>query len=99
MQRRREIGIRVALGALPRDVIRLAFMRAGVLAAAGIAFGLAVAWAGAPAIAPILYEVQPRDWGVLIAAAGAAFLVTAIAALIPSLGAARMQPARVLREE
>jgi putative ABC transport system permease protein len=99
MQRRREIGIRVALGALPVDVMRLIFGRAALLALGGIAAGLAAAWAVAPRIASILYEVEPRDGRALAASAIFVFSVAGIAALIPSFRASRIQPASVLRQE
>ena len=99
MQRRREIGIRVALGALPVDVIRLIFGRAALLAMGGIALGLAAAWAVAPRIASILYEVEPRDGRALAAAAVFVFSVVAVAALIPSFRASRIHPASVLRQD
>jgi predicted permease len=99
MQRRREIGIRVALGALPRDVMRLIFGRAALLALGGIAVGLTAAWAVAPRIAAILFEVEPRDERALAAAAVFVFAVTAVAALIPSFRASRIHPASVLRQE
>ena len=99
MQRQREIGIRVALGALPGDVVRLMLTKAAWLAAAGIAIGLGCAWVAAPKVTPILYEVKARDASVLIAAAGVALVVAAVAAMIPSFGAARIQPSAVLRQE
>jgi len=99
MQRRREIGIRVALGALPVDVMRLIFGRAALLALGGIAAGLAAAWAVAPRIASILYEVEPRDGRALAASAIFVFSVAGVAALIPSFRASRIQPASVLRQE
>ena len=99
MQRRREIGIRVALGALPIDVMRLIFERAALLAIAGIVAGLAAAWAIAPRIAGVLYEVEPRDARALGAAAIFVFAVASVAALIPSFRASRIHPASVLRQE
>ena len=99
MQRRREIGIRVALGALPVDVMRLIFGRAALLALAGIAAGLATAWMLAPRIASILYEVEPHDERAFTAAAVFVFAVTGFAALIPSFRASRIHPASVLRQE
>lgn len=98
-QRRREIGIRMALGALPRNVVRLMFARAAWLAAAGITLGLVCAWTVSPQISSILYEVKPRDLTVLAAAATLVFSVTVTAALFPSLRAARLHPASVLRQE
>ena len=99
MQRRREIGIRVALGALPGDVMRLIFGRAALLALGGIAAGLATAWVLAPRIASILYEVEPRNERAFTAAAVFVFAVAAVAALIPSFRASRIHPASVLRQE
>jgi predicted permease len=99
MQRRREIGIRVALGALPRDVVRLIGGRAVSLALAGTGIGLAAAWVIAPRIAGILYEVQPRDGRALLGAAVFVLATAGIAAALPSLSAARVHPASVLRQE
>jgi putative ABC transport system permease protein len=99
MQRRREIGIRMALGALPRNVVRLMFARAAWLAATGVTLGLVCSWAVAPQISSILYEVKPRDLTVLVISAALAFSITATAALIPSLRAARIHPASLLRQE
>ena len=99
MQRRREIGIRMALGALPVDVMRLIFNRAAMLAAAGIALGLGFAWAVAPRLGPVLYEIDHRDGRALAAAAAVVFVVASAAALIPSFRAARIHPASVLRQD
>ena len=99
MQRRREIGIRMALGALPRNVVRLMFARAAWLAAIGVTLGLIGSWAVAPQISSILYEVKPRDLTVLVIAAALVFSITATAALIPSLRAAGINPASLLRQE
>jgi hypothetical protein len=99
LQRRREIGIRMAIGARPHDVVRLIVTRAAWLSVAGIAFGLACAWVVAPRVSAILYEADPRDLTVLIVAAAGAFAVTIIAALIPSLRAARLLPWSELRQE
>ena len=97
-QRRREIGIRMALGARPSDVVRLIFNRAALLALGGIALGLA-AWTIAPRLAAILYEIDPRDGRALTAAAAFVFTVAAVAALIPSFRASRTHPASVLRQD
>lgn len=99
LQRRREIGIRMALGALPRDVVRLILAKAAGLAAAGIVLGLFCAWVLAPRISSILYEVRPHDWTVLGVAAALTLLIAGAAASIPSLRAARIHPSSVLRQE
>jgi predicted lysophospholipase L1 biosynthesis ABC-type transport system permease subunit len=98
-QRQREIGIRVALGAVPRDVLRLFLLRALALAAAGAALGLAALWALAPRIQPLLFDVRPHEPAAILAAAGCALAVAAAAAIAPSARAARTDPAAVLRQE
>ena len=99
LQRRREIGIRMALGAMPTDILRLTMSRAVWLSGVGVAMGLGCAWAAAPRIAAVLYEVQPRDPSVLVASGTLALLVTLCAALIPSVRATRLHPASILRRE
>ncbi len=98
-QRRREIGIRMALGALPRNIAALFFVRAVCLAAAGITIGLLFTFAVSPQISSILYAVNPRNWTAPLASAFFVFLVSAGAALIPALRAARLHPASALRQE
>ncbi len=57
----REVGIRVTIGALPAQVLRLIFARTSVLAAAGEAAGLAPGMAGAHVLAGIVYQASSRD--------------------------------------
>ncbi len=98
-QRTREIGIRMALGADPRGVLRMVMRRGLLLAFSGIAAGLAIALAAAPQIAPLLYHVSPLD--PLSIAGAALFLITvaALASLIPALRATRVDPILALRQE
>jgi predicted permease len=98
-QRRREIALRVALGASARQVVKLMFARSSILGLAGVAGGASCAWILAPRLGPVLYNVSPRDGAALLLAAACALGLTLIAALIPSLRATRVQPASVLREE
>ncbi len=98
-QRTREIGIRMALGADPKGVLRMVMRRGLLLAFSGIAAGLAIAFAAAPLIAPLLYRVRPAD---PISIAGAALfliVVAAVASLIPALRATRIDPILALHEE
>ena len=99
MQRRREIGIRMALGALPGDILRLMLTRVAWLSMGGAAVGMWCSWLLAPRMAAVLYEVQARDPRSMAGAVAVVLGVTLAAALLPSLRAARMAPARVLREE
>jgi putative ABC transport system permease protein len=97
--RTREIGVRLALGARPGDVVRLV-MRQGVgIVAAGVVIGAALALLSARLIAGLLHGVSPTDPGVL---AGVAALLAAtglLSALLPAARAARVEPGTALRAE
>jgi putative ABC transport system permease protein len=97
-QRRREIGIRLALGATRRGVART-IVRSGVhLVAIGGLFGVIGAWLALPYVEVLLFNVGPRDpWSVILSlalAAGAA----AVASWIPARRASRIDPALTLRQ-
>jgi predicted permease len=98
-QRTREIGIRMALGADPRGVLRMVMRRGLLLAFSGIAAGLAIALAAAPQIAPLLYHVSPLDPVSIAGAALFLIVVAALASLIPALRATRVDPILALRQE
>jgi putative ABC transport system permease protein len=98
-QRTREIGIRMALGADPRGVLRMVMRRGLLLALSGIAAGLAMALAAAPQIAPLLYHVSPLDPVSMAGAALFLIVVAALASLIPALRATRVDPILALRQE
>jgi len=97
-QRQREIGIRMALGALPRGIARLIGGQALVLVGVGVVLGLAAAFLLAPLAGTVLYGVGPADPLSMAAAAVLVALVAALAALIPAARAARVDPAIALRE-
>ena len=96
-QRTKEIGIRVALGANARDVVRMVLRQCGWLAGAGAAVGAALALAVAPVFAHQLEAIQPYDW---VPYAATATVVVA-AALAASWGPARravaVDPVKTLR--
>jgi predicted permease len=98
-QRRREIGIRAALGAAPRRIVAMVLRQGGALAAAGAALGVAVALATTRAIGSVLYEVEPVDATSFVLAlavlGGAALLAT----WLPARRAARVDPMVALRSE
>jgi putative ABC transport system permease protein len=99
VQRSREIGIRVALGADPARLRRMVLRQALVLASAGVVVGLAGSLALSRAIAGLLFELSPTDPGTL---AGVAVLLTAVALLasyLPARRATRVDPLTALRSE
>ena len=98
-QSRREIGIRVALGAQTGDVLRMLSSRPLRFASLGVMLGAAGFYAAAPAFRSVLYEVPAAD---PITMGGAALVVLAIAmaaTLVAGWGALRVDPAVVLRDE
>ena len=97
-QRRREIALRVALGARP-DQVRAQFVRlAGRLLAAGTALGLTGAWMTGRALQGILFHVPAVQPGVLALTAGVIAVVCLLACLLPSHRAARISPSEALSE-
>jgi putative ABC transport system permease protein len=98
-QRRREIGIRMAVGARPGDIARMIGRQALAMVAVGTVAGLAAAWELAPAIRSLLYGVAPSDGVSLGAAAAFVIAVSALGAAIPAGRATRVEPAAALRDE
>lgn len=96
-QRRRELAIRMALGAAPRAVVGLVTRESLALLGLGIAAGLAGALAASQLLAGLLYGVQPLDLAVLLGVVLAAALTGAAAAVIPARRATRVDPAAALR--
>jgi putative ABC transport system permease protein len=97
-QRRREIGVRVALGARQGDVARLVLGQALRLAALGVAIGLVLALAAGRVLAGLLYRVGASD---PLTFAGVAALLVAVAlagAWLPARAAARVDPMTALRQ-
>ena len=94
-----EIGVRVALGASRSGIAAMVLRDVAVLLAIGLTAGLAIAVAGARAIAALLYGISGHDPAALGAAAGVLVLVAVGASLIPSVRAARVDPAVALRHE
>jgi putative ABC transport system permease protein len=96
--RRTEIGLRMALGARAGSIVTLVIRRVGVLILAGLAFGLAGSWWAARFIAPLLFQMEPRDPMTFSGTAAVLVAVGVLAAWVPARRAARLDPATVLRE-
>ena len=95
--RRREIGIRTALGASSRGVLRLVLNSIARLVAIGVVLGAALsAWA-VTYVGTLLYDLEPRDPSTFAAAAALLAAVAALAAWLPARRASRIDPMEVLR--
>lgn len=99
VQRTREIGIRIALGAARRDVMRMILSEGGKLAAAGVVLGLIVSYVMTQFLRALLYGVTPTD-PLTFALVALLLLSTAlIACWIPARRASRVDPMIALRAE
>jgi predicted permease len=98
-QRRREIGVRMALGAQPEQVLRL-FMGLGAsLLGVGLALGILGSWMAGRAMQRVLYGVGSFDPLVVAAATGVMVVVVFFAILLPSRRAAGVNPIDALRDD
>ncbi len=96
--RQTEIGLRMALGATSSSIIRLVFRRVALMIACGIALGVAGSLWAARFVEALLFQLEPRDPVTFAGAAAALVAVGILAAWLPAHRAARLDPARVLRE-
>ena len=98
-QRTREIGIRIALGALPRSVGRMVLGEAAVLFGLGMILGLGIALLLARGMRSLLYGIGPVDPPTYVGAAAVLAAVMFIAAYVPARRAMRVNPLGALRSE
>jgi predicted permease len=98
-QNRREIGIRVALGAPPVAVARLLSARPMMVAAVGVAAGAAAFYAVSPLFRNVLFGISATDPLAVIGGAALVLLIALVTTLIAVSGAMRVSPASILREE
>jgi putative ABC transport system permease protein len=98
-QRTHEIGVRMAIGARPADVVRMVLGEGGRLAMAGVALGSALAIAGARLIRGLLFDVSATDPLTFAAVAAGLLAVALVASYVPARRATRVDPLVALRGE
>lgn len=98
-QRTHEIGIRMALGAIPRDVLKLVVAQGMLFAGVGVLLGLPIALGATRAVSSLLFGVSPIDPTTFLGAAALLVAAAFVASLLPSLRASRVDPVVALREQ
>jgi len=99
VQRTKEIGIRMALGAPPFHVVRTVAGDVAVAIALGVTAGLAGGFASSRFVASILFEVKPSDFGSVALPLSCLLLTSGLAAIRPALRATLVDPMTALRYE
>ena len=98
-RRTNEIGIRMALGAQRRDVLRLVMGESMLLVVVGVGIGLAAALAASRLVASLLFGLAPTDAATMAAAMLVLVAVSALAGYLPARRAARVDPLEALHYE
>jgi len=98
-RRTHEIGIRVALGARPRDVLLLILKQGLLITVLGLGIGIAGAWGLTRFLASQLYQVEPTDIATFAVTAAVLFIVALTACFLPAWRAVRLNPNEALRYE
>jgi putative ABC transport system permease protein len=98
-QRTQEIGVRVALGAQPRDILGMIVIRGVWLAVAGVVPGIALAYAAGRSMQALLVGVTPADAPTFLAVCALAIVMTIVGSLTPTLRALRVDPIAAIRTE
>jgi ABC-type antimicrobial peptide transport system permease subunit len=98
-RRTREMGIRLALGAPPLNLLRLAVAEGLLPVGIGIGIGVIVAFLASPVIASLLYRTSPSDPVVVGLAAAVLIVTAAVGCVVPARRATRVDPVKVLRSE
>ena len=98
-RRRGEIGIRLALGALPKDVVSMVLREGLRLAALGVLLGIPIVWVGAKYVEKELFHMKPLEPVSLALALGILLAAALVAIGIPAVRASALEPAEALRQE
>jgi predicted permease len=97
-ERRREFGVRLALGATPRQILRRVSATGLVLAMGSAVVGLGIAWLAADALRALPLGLEPQDPLTFTGVAAMLGVIATIATVVPALGILRIDPAKILRE-
>ena len=97
-QRSREIGLRIALGARPADIVKLIVTKGVVLASVGIIAGVILSASTASTMSSLLYGVRPHDPTVFLVVPLLLFAVAVLASCVPAWRATKVDSLRALRE-
>jgi ABC-type antimicrobial peptide transport system permease subunit len=98
-RRTNEIGIRIALGAFPANVVRMVMREVSLLIALGVGVGLAAAMATTRLVGALLFELSPTDPLTIALATLLMIVVAALAGYLPARRASRIDPMDALRYE
>jgi putative ABC transport system permease protein len=98
-QRTQEIGVRIALGAQPADILTMVFGRVVVLVAAGVVPGVVLAYAAGRWMQALLAGVTPADAATFAAAVGLSIVMTIAGSIFPVMRALRVDPLTAIRVE
>jgi putative ABC transport system permease protein len=98
-QRMHELGVRIALGARSKHVVRMVVGQGVRFAVLGVGIGLVIALAAARWIEPLLFQQSARDPFTYSVVAGLLLLVALVASAVPALRATRVDPNAALRSD
>ena len=98
-ERTREIGLRAALGATPRNILQLIVGQGARLAAVGLAVGLFGAFALTRSLQTLLFDIGPHDPATIVAATVLLLVTTLAACLVPAVRAVRVDPSQAFRSD
>ncbi len=99
VERRREFGIRLAIGAAPTGIVKLVLRRAALVLSVGLTAGLALAWSSGRLVESQLFGITSRDPMPYGVAALLMIAVVSLASISPAVAATRVDPIEVLRSE
>jgi putative ABC transport system permease protein len=97
--RRREIGVRLALGARPRDVVSLVALQGAKSIGVGVALGVVLSLLASRLLSSLLFGVSATDSQTLVVVAGGVLALGLLASYLPARRAAALDPCRIFHED